>query len=205
MRHGETLSNIAEIYQGQGNGQLSKNGIAQAKATAKYLSDTKIDVIYSSSLDRSYETASIVAKPHKLKVTKVPDLKERYYGEWEGLKFNIIARKYKELYKLWLKDPNLALIPGAEKLLDLQKRGVDAVEKIVKKHKNRTILIVGHGGINRTVLFHYIGVDLNHFWKIRQNNCCINIIEFRKPYPRVALINSTSHLSKTLLKTNALT
>jgi len=196
MRHGRTLANIEQIYQGQGDSPLSELGIKQAKAASKFLAHTKIDEIYSSDLTRSFETANIMAKPHKKSVIKIRGLRERFYGKWEGMRFDEIERKYNRLYKKWMITPNKARIPGAEPLKDLQKRGVSAVKAIAKSKKDKTILIVGHGGINRTILFHFLGIDLNDFWKIKQDNCCMNVIEFDKEKIRVSLLNSTCFLSE---------
>lgn len=197
LRHGETNSNVANIYQGQGNGDLSDEGLLQAEAVSSVFAGSKIDAFYSSTLDRSFVTAEIIAKPHNKKVTRVPSLKERYYGEWEGLSFEEITRKYPKLYDIWIKNPAKASIKGAEKLRDLQKRGVRAIEEILRKNGGKTVLVVGHGGINRTILFHYLGIDLNYFWRIRQNNCCVNLIEFDN-FPKVVLLNCGCDLRKTI-------
>lgn len=204
MRHGETVSNIAQIYQGQGDGELSKKGGIQARAAAKYYSKFKIDSIFCSDLKRAYETAKIIGKFHKAKIVGLSDMRERFYGEWEGLKFNAIEKKFRRLYKTWLVDPEKAKIPGAETLRQLQNRGIRAIKKIVKNNFGKTVLVVGHGGVNRAILFYYLGLDLNNFWKIRQNNCCSNMIEFKKPYPKVVLMNCTSYLKDVKSKKNAL-
>ncbi len=198
LRHGETDSNVAQIYQGQGNGNLSVEGLKQAEAVSQAFSSSKIDAFYSSTLDRSFNTAEIIAKPHGSSVTKVPEMKERYYGAWEGLSFDEITRKYPKLYEKWIKDPAKARIKGAEKLKDLQKRGVRAIEGILKDNEGKTILVVGHGGINRTILFHYLGVHLNYFWRIRQNNCCVNLIEFNH-FPKVVLLNCRCDIKKSVV------
>ncbi len=200
MRHGETVSNVLQIYQGQGNGILSEKGIGQAKAASAHLKGVRIDAVYCSDLVRAKNTAEIVARPHKLKVRTVRQLRERFYGSWEGLKFDEIKDKWPALYKKWLVQPNKAKIPGAETLKELQTRGVKALESIIRKNKGRTVLVVGHGGLNRGIIFHYLGLDLNSFWRIKQDNCCMNIIDHRPPAPRVVLINSTCFLGENRLK-----
>lgn len=201
MRHGETEANIAQIYQGQGNSVLSKNGRHQAAAAAKFLKDMKIDAIYCSDLTRSHDTAKAVAGHHKkLKPKPLKALRERYYGCWEGLRFNEIEKKHGPLYKRWHKAPDKANIPGAETLKQLQKRAVSAVKGLMKKHRGQTVLIVGHGGINRTILFHFLGMPLKNFWKIKQDNCCINIIEPGSKGHKVTLLNSSCFLGELRLK-----
>lgn len=195
MRHGETVPNTLQVYQGQGDGELSKLGIQQAKIAANYFSGVHIDHIYSSDLKRAADTSDIIAEKHGINVVRTHKLKERFYGDWEGLTFRQIQRKYGILYKKWLVDPGKARIPFAETLSGLQQRGVEAVDEIMANHRNRTVLIVAHGGINRAILFHFMGLDLNNFWRIRQNNCCMNVVEFKPPYPRVVVINNTCYLS----------
>lgn len=199
LRHGETQANLEQKYQGQNESHLSEQGRKQSVELSKYLSKEDFRAVYSSTLSRSFETAKNVAGPHGLEVTQVPDLIERNYGEWENMRFEDIRAKYPAIYESWLIDPGKTVIPGAEKLEDLQERGVKAIEHIVHMHRNQTICVVGHGGINRTILFHFMHIDLNNFWRIKQDNCCINLIEIDK-VPMVALLNSTAHLGETRIK-----
>jgi phosphoserine phosphatase len=199
LRHGETLANIEQRYQGQGESHLSELGLEEAGDLSKFLSKEEFCAVYSSTLSRSYETAKIVAKPHNLEVTKVKDLQEKYYGDWENLTFNEIKTKYPKIYESWLFNPGKTVIPKAETLKKLQSRGVTAIEKLLKKHKGKTFCVVGHGGINRAILFHYMNIELNNFWRIKQDNLCINIIEFGK-IPSVILLNSTAFLGEKRVK-----
>lgn len=195
IRHGETLSNIELIYQGAGNSPLSELGIQETQQMAEALRKIPFSEIYSSDLTRSYETGKIIAESHNLEVIKVPELNERNYGVFEGLNFNQIKEKYPKLYDTWLHHPVKAEIPKAETLEDFQARTVKAVQEIVKKHKDQTICVVGHGGTNRCILFHYMNLALDNFWRIKQDNCCVNIIEFER-HPRVSLLNSTWFLGE---------
>jgi len=195
LRHGETLANINLIYQGQGDSPLSELGIDEAKLLAKALKTEQFTGLYSSNLTRSYETARIVSEHQKTEAVIIPELIERNYGIFEGLSFHEIKEKYPDLYLTWLKHPDKALIERAETLEDLQARGVAAVSKLIAKHEGQTFCIVGHGGINRGILFNYMNLGLDNFWRIRQDNCCINIIEFNR-HPIVTLLNSTYFLGE---------
>ena len=203
-RHGETDSNAAQIYQGQGNGMLTKKGLSQAKTLAKTLSKFKIDSIYSSDLQRAFDTASMIAKDRRKPVIKESRLKERYYGNWEGKRFDEIIKKYTSLYKTWMKNPDKAKIPGAETLKILQKRGVSGINSIIRNNKGKNVLVVAHGGINRTILFSFLGIDLNYFWRIKQDNCCINVVSIddKTGVPKVLLVNYTPLEGKKLERLN---
>lgn len=195
LRHGESLSNIEQRYQGQGQSDLSELGISEAKELSRFLSREKFTAVYSSTLSRSYHTACIISRPHGMDPVQVPGLMERNYGVWENLKFDEIKRRYPKMYESWLIDPGKTRIPKAESLVTLQKRGVREIERLVKRHKGGNICVVGHGGINRTILFHYMNIDLNNFWRIKQDNCCVNLIEFGH-IPIVILLNSTGFLGE---------
>jgi broad specificity phosphatase PhoE len=199
LRHGETQANLEQRYQGQGDSHLSELGIEESADLSGSLAKEDFSAIYSSTLSRSYETAKIVAKPHKLEVTKIETLMERNYGIWEGLTFEEIKKRFSDLYGSWLIEPGKTLIPNAESLEALQKRGVSEIEALIEKHKGKTICVAGHGGMNRAVLFHYMHIDLNNFWRIRQDNCCVNIIEFGH-VPVITLLNSTAFLGDKKIK-----
>jgi broad specificity phosphatase PhoE len=199
LRHGETQSNIEQRYQGQGESHLSELGMEESEELSKFLSGEDFCAVYSSTLSRSYETGMIIAGPHRLEVTQIDDLKERHYGIWEDMKFDDIRRKYPDLYGSWLIDPGKTIIPNAETLEAMQIRGVAAIESLIDKHRGKTFCVVGHGGLNRGILFHYMHIDLNNFWRIRQDNTCINIIEIDKA-PIVTLLNSTTHLGEKRIK-----
>lgn len=66
VRHGETVSNVAGIAQGNGtNTELTELGKQQAKKTGEFLKSkqqySKITTMYCSSAQRAVETAKIIA------------------------------------------------------------------------------------------------------------------------------------------------
>jgi broad specificity phosphatase PhoE len=195
IRHGETLANVEMVYQGQGDSPLSSLGVAEARELAAALKPENFAGIYCSMLLRSRQTAELIAEHHKVTVAAIPELKERYYGVFEGLKFSEIRDGYPTIYDAWLHHPDRAKIPQAETLEELQSRGVAKIEEIISKHKGKTVCVVGHGGLNRTILFHYMNLGLDNFWRIRQDNCCVNILEFDR-HPIVTLLNSTWFLGE---------
>ena len=87
MRHGETTWNVERRFQGQLDVQLSKTGLRQAEAVARWLTPQPADftAVYSSDLQRAYRTAPIIGT----KLGPVPELdpalREINVGEWQGL------------------------------------------------------------------------------------------------------------------------
>ena len=84
LRHGETESNVAALIAGQWDVALTRKGLAQAGQAALKLRGSGVTGIYSSTLQRSRETARIIAEELALPVTAIPELNERNWGELEG-------------------------------------------------------------------------------------------------------------------------
>jgi probable phosphoglycerate mutase len=83
LRHGETESNAAALIAGSWDVALTRKGLAQAGQAALKLRDSGVTAIYSSTLQRSRETAQIVARELALPITAIPELNERNWGELE--------------------------------------------------------------------------------------------------------------------------
>lgn len=65
FRHGETDYNKQRIIQGILDIPLNETGLQQAYALAELLSNSGIQLIYSSKLQRAHRTAEIVAHPYR--------------------------------------------------------------------------------------------------------------------------------------------
>jgi len=84
IRHGETEYNSKKIFQGTINEKLNQNGINQANKLSLRLKDEKIDLIFSSTLDRAKKTAEIINKYHNLNIQFKDELKEKNFGDLQG-------------------------------------------------------------------------------------------------------------------------
>ncbi len=142
VRHGESIGNKKNIIQGQTDFKLSKKGREQAKKLALRFKKNKIDIIYSSDLNRAKETANIIRKFHKKTPIFFSELlRERNFGYLEGK----IADKI-DISEFRNKKPK-----GGETSLEVKKRARTFLNNLLKKYSNETILVVTHGGIIRMV------------------------------------------------------
>lgn len=139
-----TLWNKEGRYQGQTDIPLSDEGIAQAEAVGRRLAGEPVCRMYSSDLARATMTASIIARHHNIEVKTDRRLREMYFGEWEGLTFDEIGKKWPSLRDRWLKDPVNLRPPGGESASDLIARVLEAVRDIYSDIKN--ITRTGPGG-----------------------------------------------------------
>lgn len=195
VRHGQTLWNNASRYQGHTDIELSDTGRKQANALAKRLAKEEINAIYSSDLKRALETAIILAAPHNLPVQTLQELREINFGVWEGLTFEEIRAKYQELADRWHKLPATVRIPGGETFEEVKERAYRIILKLAQKHNPGTIVVVTHGGTIRAIICALLGIDLNHAFRIRQDNGSLNIIEFYEDWGVLCLLNDTTHIT----------
>jgi len=197
VRHGETLWNHAMRYQGHADIALSDKGFEQARAIAARLAKERMDAVYSSDLKRTFETAAIIAAEHGLPVIARKSLREIHFGEWEGLTRAEIAERYPEISQRWWSNPLDTCIPSGESLRDVKTRVVAALLEIVAKHPDGNVIVVSHGGSIRAAIGHFTKMDLNEYWRLRQDNAALNIIEvFDQDRAMLLLFNDTSHLDR---------
>lgn len=168
---------------------LGESGIAVAKATADRLAEVKVKAIYSSPIERTWETAIEVAKPHQLKPIKHNGFIEVDYGNWSG-------RTLKSLYKLkaWRTvqlTPSRMVFPGGESIAGAQARAVEACEELAAKHNKDTIAVVSHSDIIKSIVAHYLGSPLDQFQRIGTNPGSVTVLELPAGgVPRVVAVNT---------------
>lgn len=144
VRHGETEWNAAHRIQGSTDIPLNETGRAQALATGRLLARRPWDAIYASPLSRAYETASIIAGEVGLAApVAVPAIVERNYGEAEGLTGEEIDRRF----------PGETPVPGRETREEVIARVLPALLELAERHPGQSVLVVGHGGVIRSVLY----------------------------------------------------
>jgi broad specificity phosphatase PhoE len=171
-RHGETEWNVGEIFRGRADIELNETGIKQAELLAEYLSDFKIDAIYSSPLKRASKTAEIIASHHKLKVEIAPELIDFNYGEWQGLSHRQVKDKYGELCAGWLDHPEKVKIPSGESLNHARQRAMRLVNRVTASYKG-TAVMVSHRVVHKVIICALLGLTNSHFWNIRLDTCGI--------------------------------
>lgn len=195
VRHGETPWNVEGRYQGQEDIPLSERGLEQARLLAEGLRDIHIDAAVSSPLKRSCVTCKTAADLHGLEVHVDERLTEINHGSWEGCYAKDIQAQYPDAFHLWHTKPHLVQMPdGGESLADVHKRAMAAMADIISVHPNETVLVAAHDAVNRVILCEALGMDMAHFWQMKQDNTCINVLEYEVGEWRLVLLNSTHHM-----------
>lgn len=173
---------------------LNPYGRKQADSVGKRLAkaNAKIDKIYASPLERTVETAELIAQHLDMPITKYKDIGEVEYGDWTGKEIKKLAKKKEWAVVQYY--PSNTQFPKGESLYGMQARAVQAVNTLVEKHAGQTILLVSHADLIKSVIAHYLGVHLDLFQRIVVSPASITTIVFTFMRPMVYAVNDTSHL-----------
>jgi len=151
LRHGESLRNVlkmASCWPEKIKSPLTEKGIRQIKRAAKELKKKKIDLIFSSDLLRTKQTAEIVAREIGLKVRLDKRLREVDVGVLNNKPIDEIGRfwdKEKKLSSLEYFKKRFKIAPDkGENYVQLEKRMYDFFQEMEKRYKGKNILIVSH-------------------------------------------------------------
>ncbi len=179
LRHGETDWNLQGRCQGVTDLDLNERGKQQAVDVAEYLSREKINAIYSSNLKRALQTAEAIRRFHDLEVTVDSDFRELDHGEFEGLTFADIHASYPDFIKKWRSDSTELLIPGGERLIDVEKRAWKGMERIMQSHlSHETVVVATHQFPIVAILCRITGTPLNDYRSFHVDPCGLNRISY---------------------------
>jgi broad specificity phosphatase PhoE len=194
VRHGQTAWNAELIFRGRRDIELNEQGEREANAIAGALRDKNLDAIYTSPLTRAVETARPLAALLHCKITPVQGLTDINYGAWEGLAYQEIKITYPDLLATWEQEPELVRFPHGETLDEVRERSYGVLRELAQKHANESILIVSHRVVNKVLLCALLGLGTGHFWNIKQDTGCINVLEYSSQRFVLCLLNDTCHL-----------
>ncbi len=194
-RHGQTEWNREERFRGQIDVPLNATGERQAQALAERLAAFPVTAIYTGPMQRALRTGEICAARLGLTAQPHPGLLDCNYGQWQGLTLDEVAARYPDLYQRWLNEPAIATFPGGESLAIVQERTVGALRDIIARHPGETVVLVAHQGLNKALLCAILGLDLSHYWDLRQDNCCLNVFRYHDAGRyEVVTLNDTCHM-----------
>lgn len=166
VRHGQTDWNVLHRLQGCTNIALNSTGIKQAHILSDNIKDLKIDMIFTSPLDRAVDTANIINEHRNLTIQADNALIERSYGLLEG----VYGHEYNK-YLYWDYDKNYS-DNNVEKVQDLFKRVYDFLDSIIEKYNDKNILLVTHNGVSIAINCYFKGFPADkQLLKFILDNC----------------------------------
>ncbi len=136
VRHGQTELNVLKIYGGRIDTPLTEEGIRQANVVKEKLKNVKFDVVYSSPLQRAYNTARIITDEDIIIDDRII---ERDNGELEGQYIKDVPQDVD------FSSPNENRF-GLENVNNVKRRVAEFITEVIEKHRDENILVVAHAG-----------------------------------------------------------
>lgn len=158
LRHGRSLADDEEKFEGRYDSPLTSVGIEQAKNIRRLFLDLNynFDTIISSTLKRATQTAEIVNEEFKVPIIKSDLFVERDNGVLAGLKRKDADKKY-PIHE-FLTPFSLFPEKSGESYALLQSRALLAIEFIIRKSPGR-YLIVSHGNFLNAMIRIILGIS----------------------------------------------
>ncbi|NBB27481.1 histidine phosphatase family protein [Cellulophaga sp. BC115SP] len=174
IRHGETEFNRQGIVQGSGvDSDLNELGRAQAEAFYQSYKNINFDKVYTSALKRTHQSV------HKFIESGIPweqhsGLNEISWGIREGRVPNDIDNEYyKVLIESWVTGGVDMAAEGGESPLQVLERQKPAIETILSRPHEETVLVAMHGRAMRIILTMLLDKPLHEMDTFEHSNLCL--------------------------------
>ena len=172
LRHGEH-GLLGRVLAGRMPGVgLTERGRAEIAAVAERLAGEQIAGLYASPLQRTRESAEILAARLGLPIEFRDD------PRWVA----------------WSTQRSLARIPGGESMRQVQRRVVEALLEIAERHHERSVAVVSHGDVIRAALVFTLGMPLDFYNRIEVAQGSVSTIRIDPGGMRVLAVNERPRL-----------
>ena len=191
LRHAQAENNTKRILAGRIEGvPLTKVGIEQAGRIAKYLKPLNISAIYSSPIERASHTAEIVAKNNSLDYELDDRITEIEMGKFTRMNYDDMFAKYGNIFlKFYENDPVIAE-HEVETFPEVQRRVLDMVTHVVKKHKNENVIFVTHMDPIKSMLSIVMDLKPKTLFELIIANASLTIIKEQENKFSLSAINA---------------
>jgi broad specificity phosphatase PhoE len=160
LRHA-AHDNVGGYLAGRAPGvHLGPNGLAQAERLGQRMAREQFTGLFASPRERTQQTAAAVAAARGgMAVETVDALDEVDFGSWSGSTFD-------ELNKLadwqrWNALRSMAETPTGETMLDVQRRAIGFIRRIVDRGGDTRIALVSHADVIRSIVGYVLGLPID--------------------------------------------
>jgi probable phosphoglycerate mutase len=183
VRHGVTAHTVDKRFSGGLAGRnpgLTDEGRAQVRATADWLSPLAdgIDLVVSSPVRRTQESAEILGARLERDVVVEEGLAEMEFGTWEGLTFTEVRESHPDDMDRWLGSLDHVPGGGGESFRDVEKRVLGSLDRLVTDHAGQTVLAVSHVTPIKVLVAHALGAPLESVFRMELAPASVTVLSF---------------------------
>ncbi|MEY4494225.1 MAG: hypothetical protein RL570_340 [Actinomycetota bacterium] len=206
IRHGRTHLTETKRISGRGgeNPRLSDLGRIDARMAAEAVAQigksgpwsylSPVSAIVSSPIQRTQDTANIIANELGLSVSLNENIAEISFGDWDGSTNDEVRENWPNEFEAWQGSWDVAP-PNGESLEEFDLRVVKGLFEIVSDHAGKTVAVVSHVMPIRGIARRAMAGGVSAYWSPQISPCSISIIRFwGDQAAEVITLNSTAHL-----------
>lgn len=197
IRHAEAEGNVGRVFHGWTDSGITEKGHIQAKRLGDRLKDMPIDVLYSSSLKRTLQTAEYIAKAKNLPIIRTDKLKEINGGDWEDMPWEELPKLWPNEYDTWEHTPHLHKMPNGETMEEFLDRLLSEVKYIIDANTGKNVCIVTHGTAIRVMMCVFLGCSREELIDVLwYDNTAVTILDYEDGKYTVIMQGDTCHLDE---------
>ena len=193
-RHSLTKWNEEKRLQGWKDSPLTKQGEIDARKLGEFIKDYHIDSVYSSPIQRAYQTAKF-AFPER-KIIKDDRLKEMNFGDFEGMIISDL-KDNQDYHDLWYHPSPDRCLKNGENYQHIVDRLQDFINEKYKEDPQQTIFITIHGMLFTILHGIVLNLPIERFNEVNQEivrGCSLSLVEYDGQDFHICYIGNDEHL-----------
>lgn len=206
IRHGRTHLTESKRISGRGgeDPKLSDLGRIDARRAAEEVKKigtdgpwsflSPVSAIIASPIQRTVDTANIIANELNLSVSTNENIAEISFGDWDGHTNEEVKQTWPKEFAAWQGSWTVSP-PNGESLEQFDSRVMAGLAEIVSEHAGKTVAVVSHVMPIRGIARRALEAGISAYWAPQISPCSITILRFwGDQAAEVLTLNSTAHL-----------
>ncbi len=192
VRHGETLANQLGFWIGQGESEMTPEGLKSIDWLKEQLRSETFDGVFTSPSQRAVWTSLQLCVPHlisKEEIQQIEALREIDFGRFEGKNFKWVKAHEPDEIEKMLRERSKYVYPEGESLCTQHQRVARWLHEFIQKYEKGNFLICAHGGTIRCILSELlIGNETLH-WRFKIDPASLTIVTLTEGYAVIETLN----------------
>jgi probable phosphoglycerate mutase len=182
VRHGATALTAEKRFSGglgSSNPGLTAEGRAQVREVADWLAPLgeAVDVVVSSPVRRTRESAEIVADRLGVGLMEEPGFAEMEFGAWDGLTFTEVGDRHPGELEAWLGSLDVAP-PGGESFREVEQRVLAGLTRLLERYAGRTVVVVSHVTPIKVLVARAVDAPLSSLFRMELSTASVSVVSF---------------------------
>jgi len=179
VRHGHTQATELGLLYSDPKIEITEKGRVQAQAAAQYVAALKPEILVCGQATRVRQSSQPLEELTGLQAQTVKGFEEWQVGDWEGRTYLDIKKNDPEQYHSWCTDPIKNAPPNGESIVELSQRIKESLGELLNgQMSGKTIAMVTHSGIIRSIIVHALEMPVQNFWRLSIPTGSVTRIDF---------------------------